>query len=101
MEVPAYPFTMCPVCGTVAVLEVEHGRLCNVDTVGNDGNREAHDGTQDPALSPVEQDNQPAPKVLAGTQLLDAVGVGDTVVDPVCRRKLVVPHAVIRKDVGL
>jgi len=72
-----------PTPRTISILEIKDGGLAHIDHVREDGDYEADEGTQQPALGAVEQDVDAAPKVLAATQGLDPISVGDAIVNPV------------------
>lgn len=87
-----------PPLDAVAILVVKQGRLGHVDDVGEHGNDEPNQSTEDPSLCAVEQVVDAAPKVLAAAQGLDPVGIGDAVMHPVGRGELIVPDAFVGED---
>ena len=91
----SYHFAEIPRPLAVPVLVVKHDRLGNIDNVSDDCDDEATQGTQDPPLGGIEGRVHAAPEVLPAPQRLDPVSVGDTVVHPVGRGELVVPHALV------
>lgn len=90
-----FPFAEIPSGCTVTLLDVEDGGLRDVDKVRNEGGDAPYDSHQNPSLSAVKPGVHPSAKVSPLSEVSDTKCIGDTVMDPVCGRKLIVPNSLV------
>lgn len=81
--------------GTISVFPIKNRSLRDIHTICYRSGNETHKRTEYPALRTIKLGFYATSNVFAAPQRLDSVCISDTVTHPVCRCKLVVPHAFV------